>query len=158
MSPTWGYTPRKKRLAGWKIFAIVCVAVVAVFIGLVLVVFFTSLKPALDEANAYLADLKHRDLVAAQQRMCTPALSDPASDLAQLDAVGWGGRYKLTDVDAIRGTVKATTVRGSVGNDAAVAIVHLGDGECIVGVEVRTFPLPSPPGAMRARAPASAHA
>jgi len=142
---TWGYTPRKKRLSGWKIFAIVCAAVVALLVALTLVVFFATVKPALDEANAYLGDLQHRNLAAAQQRMCNSALSEPASDLAQLDTVRWGGRYELTDVEAIRGTANFTTVRGTVGNGAAVAIVHLGDGECILGIEVRTFPTrPSP--------------
>jgi hypothetical protein len=128
------YRAPKTPMSGWKIFGLVCLALLVVGIGLVLVAFFTVIKPTFDEANAYLGDLKARELDSAQQRMCAGAVSDPVSDLAQLEAVGWQGRYDLTYIDATRGSTHISTVSGTVGANTAV-IVHLGD-ECIQGVEI----------------------
>jgi hypothetical protein len=132
-----------KRMSGWKIFGLVILSLVAVFVALVLLAFFTVVKPSFDEANAYLGDLKARDLNAAQQRMCAAAVTDPATDLAHLESVGWEGRYDLTYIDATRGSNHISKVSGTVGSNTTV-IVHLGDDDCIEGVEIPNLPIAAP--------------
>jgi hypothetical protein len=143
VSPYPAQPQAKKPMSGWKIFGLVCLSLVVLVIGLGLLAFFTVVKPSFDEANGYLHDLQARDLKAAQQRMCNAAVSDPTSDLAHLDAVDWQGRYDLTQIGAMRGSSHISTVRGTVGANTTV-IVHLGDNECILGIEIPGLPNATP--------------